>query len=216
MGHDSSLDGWTHFELFTESASSPKYIARPFCERQRHQSSSCNTPFYSRISSQLLTYRIIVTFGMPPRANGSMDNNCWEIVLHYRGGSSTLRFWDYGGSARVQFQGCEEGRNDALELVNYLTGLDCWYHCGMQAGTEAFEPADSVAEYSHHPKSKAMDEMSKVTPSLETLSSKACRKQLLNAKFRPSDFASLESRLIELVFIRMRKEINRLQTMEKE
>jgi hypothetical protein len=94
--------------------------------------------FRSRVSSQLLLYRLIVTFGMPPPKEGDGYKSCWEVDLRHCDGASVLNFWDYKGSPSVGFDGTAEASADALKLLNFLVGESCRHtYDGIVAGRAA-------------------------------------------------------------------------------
>jgi hypothetical protein len=97
-----------------------------------------NYGFSYRVSSQLLLYRLTVTFGMPPPKKGDGYKSCWEVDLRHCDGASVLSFWDYKGAASVGFEGTTEASADALKLVNFLIGESCRHtYDGIVAGTIA-------------------------------------------------------------------------------
>jgi hypothetical protein len=49
---------------------------------------------YRRISPQLLLYRLIAIFGMPPSKEVDGYKSCWEIDLKFSDGVSVLTFKD--------------------------------------------------------------------------------------------------------------------------
>ena len=50
--------------------------------------------FYPRIPSQLLLYRLIAIFGMPPFKEADGYKSCWEIDLRFSDGVNVLTFKD--------------------------------------------------------------------------------------------------------------------------
>ena len=71
-----------------------------------------------RISSQLLLYRLIVIFGMPPPLENDGYECLWEVRLLSSDKRSMLRFCDYKGGSDVLYHGTKEGSESALELIN--------------------------------------------------------------------------------------------------
>ena len=86
-----------------------------------------------RISSQLLYYRLALTFGMPARSMGSTDTNIWTVNLMHDDGSY-LEFADSMGSIELQFEGTTDASESALELINFVAGLSCRDGTGEFAG----------------------------------------------------------------------------------
>ena len=94
--------------------------------------------FSHRVSSQLLLYRLTVTFGMPPPQEVDGYKSCWEADLQYHDGASLLSFQDYKGAADARFHGTAEASVDALKLLNFLIGLNCPHtYDGIVAGRRA-------------------------------------------------------------------------------
>jgi hypothetical protein len=94
--------------------------------------------FSSRVSSQLLLYRLTVMFGMPPPKKGDRYKSCWEVHLRHCDGASVLRFRDYKGGPSLGFNGTAEASADALKLLNFLVGESCRHtYDGIVAGTVA-------------------------------------------------------------------------------
>lgn len=83
-----------------------------------------NCAFWQRISSQLLLYRVAVTFGMPPPRELDGYKSCWEVKLKHPDGS-TLTLYDFKAAASLQFLGSRAAADDALELINFLAGMNC-------------------------------------------------------------------------------------------
>ncbi len=91
-----------------------------------------------RVSSQLLFYRLTVTFGMPPAREQDGYKSCWEVDLKYHDGPSVLSFYDYKGGANMRFFGTSKASDEALKLMTYLFGMKCLHtYDGIVAGTEA-------------------------------------------------------------------------------
>lgn len=91
-----------------------------------------------RVSSQLLLYRLTVTFGMPPPKEGDAYKSCWEVDLRHCDGASVLNLRDYKGRASTSFYGTTEASADAVKLLNFLVGESCWHpYDGTMAGTAA-------------------------------------------------------------------------------
>ena len=94
--------------------------------------------FTFRISSQLLFYRLTVTFGMPPPRETDGYKTCWEITLRHSDKISVLNFQDTKGAADVRFDGTADASADALKLVNFLIGIKCPHtYDGVVAGVMA-------------------------------------------------------------------------------
>ena len=94
--------------------------------------------FYTRISSQLLLYRLSVMFGMPERRESDGYKVCWEITLHHSSRKGTLDVYDYKGAASAAFTGSSEASDDALDLLGFITQDDVPHtYDGTLAGTVA-------------------------------------------------------------------------------
>ena len=90
------------------------------------------------MSSQLVLYRLTVTFGMPPPKEGDGYKSCWEVDLQHCDGVSVLRLEDYKGAAEPRFRGTAGASVDALKLLNFLVGMNCPHtYDGIVAGTRA-------------------------------------------------------------------------------
>jgi hypothetical protein len=90
---------------------------------------------YDKISTQLLYYRVATTFGMPPAHPTDAYKVCWKAILQHKDGTSRLYLNDWKGNAHSSFSGTKEAREDALELLNFLTGLNCPHPFGHIAGS---------------------------------------------------------------------------------
>jgi hypothetical protein len=88
-----------------------------------------------RISTQLLYYRVATTFGMPPAHSTDAYKVSWKAILQHKDGTSQLYLNDWKGNAHSSFSGTKEAREDALELLNFLTGLNCPHPFGHIAGS---------------------------------------------------------------------------------
>ena len=124
---------WHSFDLHCESADSDLGLCTTHLGR-----CGCSTPwefgFQARISSQLLLYRITVTFGMPPPRVLDCYKQCWEVDLKHIDGS-ILRFSDWKGGASTRFDGSTDASRDGLKLLNFLIGLKCLHtYDGIRAG----------------------------------------------------------------------------------
>jgi hypothetical protein len=94
--------------------------------------------FSHRVSSQLLLYRLTVTFGMPPPKGGDGYKSCWAVDLQHCDGASVLSFKDYKGAAVVRFYGTTKASAEALKLLNFLVGESCRHtYDGIAAGAIA-------------------------------------------------------------------------------
>lgn len=104
--------------------------------------------FHSHISSSLLLYRLNILIqdleGYTPDHteccwDATDQYKCsWDISIHHSESGSTLRLWDSKGGARAAFYGSREAGNDALELINFLTGVKFPHtYDGLIAGTVA-------------------------------------------------------------------------------
>ncbi|KAJ9609200.1 hypothetical protein H2200_006972 [Cladophialophora chaetospira] len=94
--------------------------------------------FWYKISSQLLYYRVTTIFGMPPSDENDGYKVAWWAHLTYKDGKSRLDIGDWKGHASTNYYGNAEGRESALALLNFLTGLNCPHtYDGVLAGTSA-------------------------------------------------------------------------------
>lgn len=84
----------------------------------------------TRISSQLMLYRLCTLFGMPPQRTidpTTQDAACWFASLgYYRGAEpSWLQFSEFNGGAKCYFTSNSiEASDAAIELVNLLVRCD--------------------------------------------------------------------------------------------
>ena len=132
---------WERLDLCSESPDSDLRLCvhqpdrfNPWAHLQEH----LDHGFSHRVSSQLLLYRLTVTFGMPPPKPLDGYKSCWEVDLQHCDGASVLSFYDYKGGASTQFYGTTEASADALKLLNYLVGMKCRHtYDGTLAGTMA-------------------------------------------------------------------------------
>ncbi len=132
---------WDQYNLFSESPDSDLRLCfhdewdsstRCLCRQKGYHS------FSTRVSSQLLLYRLTVTFGMPPSREDDGYKSCWVVDLRNLDGISVLSFQDYKGAADVRFYGTTEASVDALKLLNFLVGMECPHtYDGILAGTRA-------------------------------------------------------------------------------
>lgn len=92
--------------------------------------------FGKHISSQLLLYRLIVIFGLPPQIKEDYDI-CWAIWLRRSGESGFLHLGEVDGVPFVEFVGTSDASIDAMELTRCLIGTNCMHRHGIVAGTIA-------------------------------------------------------------------------------
>ncbi|EXJ64092.1 hypothetical protein A1O7_00428 [Cladophialophora yegresii CBS 114405] len=92
-------------------------------------------PLSRRISSQLLYYRLTVMFGMPPPQPMGEWLFPWQVMLQHRDGKSLLDLNDSDGQSFESFSGTKEAKEDAVELLRFLTSLKCPHPDGLVAGT---------------------------------------------------------------------------------
>jgi hypothetical protein len=130
---------WHCFDLVSESPDGEpaNFVLRDpstqYFGRSRRQ-----TYFWYQISSQLLFYRLTVTFGMPPPLGTDGYKSCWTICLRHCHDGSKLEFYDYKGAAEVRFFGSDDASEEALKLINFLVGMRCLHtYDGIVAGTVA-------------------------------------------------------------------------------
>ncbi|KAL9117936.1 MAG: hypothetical protein Q9187_005523 [Circinaria calcarea] len=129
---------WHHSDLICEPSESGLglYVHRPSTPRSFY--SKWSNSFWFRISSQLLLYRLTVTFGMPPPKETDGYKSCWEIELVHCDGASVLEFGEHKGAASARFRGTTDASDDALKLLNFLVGINCPHtYDGIVAGTIA-------------------------------------------------------------------------------
>ena len=79
--------------------------------------------FSRRVSSQLLLYRLTVTFGMPPPKEEDGYKSCWRVDLLHYDGASELSFQDFKGGADARFYGTTEASVDALKCPHTYDGI---------------------------------------------------------------------------------------------
>ena len=112
---------------------------------RRHCVSTCTdheeAPIFGVISSQLLLYRLSAVFGLPfhnRMGPGDMDKSVYEADLLHDNNESLLTIQDYKGAANINFMGTADGSRAALELINWLMGMDiAGPYGGTLAGTTA-------------------------------------------------------------------------------
>ena len=91
-------------------------------------SSNGHFHFYQRISSQLLLFRLVCMFDLPPpKSNIGNVFGTWDIVLYYRWGPSRLRLNDHLGQVKADYAGTVEASGEALKLLNFLCGMKIPY-----------------------------------------------------------------------------------------
>jgi hypothetical protein len=89
---------------------------RPLRSKIRHM--------YQTISSQLLFYRLVVLFGMPPPSTrADIYKTCWAIDI-FLADRSQLVFHDFKGCAELFFTGSYEGGISALNLIDLVLDLN--------------------------------------------------------------------------------------------
>lgn len=75
------------------------------------------------ISSQLLLYRLIAVFGMPPTTGADGYRSIWSAVLEFRdeeGCKSLLILRDLKGGADAFYRGSHKGGKSAQQLIEWL------------------------------------------------------------------------------------------------
>jgi hypothetical protein len=138
---------WSQNQLYSDSRGSDIKVCLHQdvdcveCHPQDPDSSSepeLSISFTDRISSHLLYYRIVVTYAMPPSVEVQYPVCHWKIKLRHIDGISLLEFEDSKGEAHVKFTGTPEASEDALKVLNYLTGEKCLHtYDGILAGLVA-------------------------------------------------------------------------------
>ena len=115
---------WTTRNLHTKALDSDLEI----CDCRPSSSSESKPCRYTlglrcRISSQLLLYRLVATFGTI--LHDDDEALCWNATFKFNGDSSSALFmYDWNGTARVIFCGTSEASNEALKLLNHLVKTD--------------------------------------------------------------------------------------------
>ena len=72
-------------------------------------------------TSQLLLYRLVVVFGMPPQQELDPHKQVWSVTLYWGDNKeSWFELEDWKGYPIVSFKGCEEASNSALRLFEWL------------------------------------------------------------------------------------------------
>lgn len=130
---------WDYFHLVSESPDSDLRLCfHDWCPTRCPCRPTGYDSFSRRVSSQLLLYRLTVTFGMPPPREDDGYKTCWMVDLRHRDGVSVLSFQDLKGAADARFHGTTEASVDALKLLNFLIGMKCPHtYDGIVAGTSA-------------------------------------------------------------------------------
>jgi hypothetical protein len=124
---------WSTNQLYSDSRGSDLKVclhSNFFCAQCHHQGSETpsepgsRVSFINRISSYLLHYRIVVTYGMIPPIAIPNPSSYWKIDLQHVDALS------------VAFNGTEEASEDALGVLDYLIGEYCLHtYGGVIAGT---------------------------------------------------------------------------------
>ena len=136
---DDAATTWHSSELACKPSESDLGLFVPLSRAERLTTSYYwSSSFSHRISSQLLLYRLTVTFGMPPPRETDGYKSCWQIQLLHRDGVSILNFSEHKGAASARFYGATDTSVDALELLNFLVGMNCPHtYDGVVAGAIA-------------------------------------------------------------------------------
>jgi hypothetical protein len=97
---------------------------------------------HEMITSPLLHYRILATFGTPKETSERLDDykSIWEVELYWTGddGLSVLRIYDNKGGAAVQFYACQRASTSARQLIEWLISDNVPHpYDGVLAGTVA-------------------------------------------------------------------------------
>jgi hypothetical protein len=85
---------------------------------------SNRTTLKSLISSSLLLYRIIASFGVPPSTDNGLT--LWSYtLLSCEDSTCQLRVRDHKGWPEAHFRGGEKASTEALQLLEWLIGENC-------------------------------------------------------------------------------------------
>ena len=123
---------WHTYDVYSEDAESELKVG-PLLEQPRR-----TVPFYTRISSQLLLYRLCALFGTPSFRESDGYKSCWDTALVSSDKKCQLELYDYKGAAHVQFHGTEEGSKSAVSLLDFLLVVEMPHtYDGTIAGTAA-------------------------------------------------------------------------------
>ncbi|KAM5347060.1 hypothetical protein ACJ41O_010065 [Fusarium nematophilum] len=134
-------DSWGCFDIYT-TPGTPGFMA----VRGGLPDGGKHLYVHRLISSQLLLYRLITVFGMPPSNEDEIDGykSVWSYMLHWmpgqdnNGGKSYMLFSDYKGSFTFHFCGSEEASRSALDLLEWLVSDTVPHpYDGVLAGNQA-------------------------------------------------------------------------------
>ncbi|KAL2281242.1 hypothetical protein FJTKL_11687 [Diaporthe vaccinii] len=85
-----------------------------------------DTLFSDLISSQLLLYRIVTTFGAPPNTEEDGYKCAWSFtLLNKEDPTCALEIHDHKGWPQATFSGGERASTEALQLLDWLIGENC-------------------------------------------------------------------------------------------
>ena len=140
---DGSPDGvsWGSYDLYT-TPGTPGFMA------VRDGLPDGGKPVYAHhlISSQLLLYRLLAVFGMPPSIEDEVDGykSIWSYMLHWmpgqnnNGRKSYFLFSDNKGYFTFHFYGSGEASRSALDLLEWLVSDNVPHpYDGVLAGNQA-------------------------------------------------------------------------------
>ncbi|KAJ9611215.1 hypothetical protein H2200_004398 [Cladophialophora chaetospira] len=148
---------WSHEDLHTSSKTSTTIYKRlwPRIHKLRKitpQAFDPNDPIElsDLISSQMLFYRIMAVFGMPPLPKGGLSfKTCWLVELRLDERPQTqLVIHDHVGRIRVYFDGHKTDTAAAIDLLNFLVSDEVvhpFHRAPLLAGRPATDEHDDKA-----------------------------------------------------------------------
>lgn len=115
---------WSQYDLAYSAATSRLRV------QHEDERISYNDVFYlsSHLSAQLLLYRLICLFGMPPGVPTDEYKRKFEVALWWQeeGEPSLIEFFDHKGASCCHFYGFSSMASDsALRLLELLIGPNC-------------------------------------------------------------------------------------------
>jgi hypothetical protein len=97
------------------------------------------TKLLDLISSHLLAYRVMATFGAPPYTKDDAYKCVWSFALwNCEDTTCMLEIFDHKGWPEARFRGGHKASTEALQLFDWLTGENCphpydYTPCGRHA-----------------------------------------------------------------------------------